>query len=105
MAARRRSNVSRPRQGYSVHPLDVWGNAREGYDVNDVYPSRGNVFIFDDATDEEIVRALKDEGFIDKFVRTKSVSIDGETGQELYISEARTGKPVYQLRTRYSLKS
>ena len=95
MAARRRN---RPLSVYTVHPLDVWGNAREGYDVNDVLPSQGNVFIFDDATDEEIVRALKEEDFIDKGIHTRSVSIDGERGYDLYIGEARTNKPVYELR-------
>ena len=97
MAARRQSR-NRLVSVYNVHPLDVWGNAREGYDVNDVLPSQGNVYIFDDATDEEIVRALKEEGFIDKGIRTKSVSIDGEVGYDLYIGDARNQKPAYELR-------
>ena len=100
MAARK--NRNRSITIYDVHGLDVWGNAREGFEVNDVYPSQGAVWIFNDATDQEIVRALKDEGFIDKLVRNKSVNIEGEMGinGELYISEARSGKPVYQLRSR-----
>ena len=97
MAARRRKRVSTL---YDVHGLDVWGNRREGYSVNDVYPSQGTVEIHDDATDEEIVRALKREGFIDKGIHTRSVSIDGERGYALYIGEARNYKPVYELRPR-----
>lgn len=95
MAARRKTRHSTI---YSVHGLDVWGNAREGFEVNDVYPSRGKVAIYDDATYSEVVQALKKEGFIDPKVRFKSVTVDGETGFTLYIGEARTGKPVYELR-------
>ena len=83
---------------YDVHGLDVWGNAREGFEVNDVYPSRGQVEIPEDASHEEIVRALKAEGFIDRNIHMSSVEIDGEPGYTLYIGEARTNKPVYELR-------
>ena len=96
--AARRSNKNRAATTYTVHGLDVWGNAREGFDVNDVYPSRGRVTIFDDATDAEVVQALKREGFISPRIRVASVAIDGESGYSLYINEARTGKPVYELR-------
>ena len=95
MAARRKI---RQLTTYAVHGLDVWGNAREGFDVNDVYPSRGRVSIPDDATDAEVIQALKREGFIDSKIRFKSVTVDGENGETLYIGESRTGKPVYELR-------
>ena len=93
--ARRKNRASTT---YTVHGLDVWGNAREGFDVNDVYPSRGRVTIPDDTTDAEVVQALKREGFIDSRIRFNSVSVDGESGYSLYIGESRTGKPVYELR-------
>ena len=96
MAARRKQK--RPSTVYEVHGLDVWGNTRDGFDVNDVYPSRGTVALYDDSTDAEIVQALKREHFIDQRIRFKSVTIDGEIGYVLSISEARTGKPVYELR-------
>lgn len=96
MAARRKR---RPFTVYTVHGLDVWGNAREGFEVNDVYPSQGTVTIYDDATTMEIVQSLKREGFIDPKIRFASVDVDGEPGYSLYIGEARTGKPVYELRS------
>ena len=95
MAARRKN---RSFTVYDVHGLDVWGNAREGFDVNDVYPSRGKVTIYDDATDKEVVQSLKREGFIDSNIRFSSVTVDGEAGDYLYIGEARTSRPVYELR-------
>lgn len=86
---------------YDVHGLDVWGNEEEGFQVNDVYPSRGTVEISDDANDQEVVRALKSEGFIDRNIRFKSAEVDWtERGYEIYINEARSGRPVYELRPR-----
>ena len=95
MAARRKSRAFTV---YNVHGLDVWGNAREGFWVNDVYPSQGKVTIYDGATDKEIVQSLKREGFIDPKIRFSSVRIDGEPGYDLYIEETRTGRGVYELR-------
>ncbi len=83
---------------YEVHPLDVWGNERDGYEMNDVWPSRGQIEVPEDASHDDIVRALKREGFIDRNIHMRSVGIDGEVGYELYIHEARTHKPVYELR-------
>lgn len=91
--------VKRKMHTYDVHGLDVWGNEREGFEVNDVYPSQGKVKIPEGASDDEIVRALKAEGFIDRNIRMASVEIEGEVGDFLYIGEAKTNKPVYELRT------
>lgn len=98
--------VQRPRRRdpqryvYDVHGLDVWGNAEDGYDVNDVYPSRGSVTLRDGMTDAQIVSSLRREGFIGSRVRTKRVRVDGDMGDALYIEDAKDGKPVYQLRVR-----
>ena len=94
-----RKNYKGEMHEYDVHPLDVWGNKREGYSVNDVYPSRGRISIpAVDATDDEIIAALKKEGFIDRNVRASSISIDGEAGYTLYIGHAPTAHPEYELR-------
>jgi hypothetical protein len=83
---------------YRVHPLDVWGNAKDGFQVNDVYPSRGEVQFPEDASHEEIVAALKKAGFIDRNIRHKSIRIDGEQGDTLYVEHESTGRPEYELR-------
>jgi len=79
---------------YNVHTLDVWGNAEDGYDVNDVYPSVGVVELSNDMTDNAIFMALKDadiaEGDIDK------AGIMGEHGYTLYISY--DNMPIFELR-------
>lgn len=85
---------------YTVHALDVWGNAEEGYDVNDVYPSQG-VLELDDALDfwspEYIIRAMTEQGFINPLpsFAVSEVEIDN---QDSWISLDYRGRPEFQLR-------
>lgn len=93
-----RRNYTGATYTYNVHPLDVWGNKREGFEVNDVYPSRGSITIPVDATDDEIIAALKKEGFIDCNIRASSIGIDGELEYTLYVEYKPTAHPEYELR-------
>jgi len=89
---------------YDVHSLDVWGNRKDGYQVNDVLPSAGTVFIPENATDKEVVAALKEGGFIKKNLRASSVDVEGEPlGPEsrvdtFYVNHKPTSRPEYELR-------
>jgi hypothetical protein len=98
----RKKNVRKGYKGemheYEVHPLDVWGNKKEGFSVNDVYPSRGRISIPEDATNDEIIAALKKEGFINRNIRASSIGIDGEPGYTLYVEYKPTAHPEYELR-------
>lgn len=76
----------------------MWGNERDGFEVNDVYPSRGSITIPVDATDDEIITALKKEGFIGRNIRASSIEIDGELEYTLYVNYAPTSHPEYELR-------
>jgi hypothetical protein len=49
---------------YEVCSLDVWDNAEEGYDVNDVFKI-GTIDLGEDVSDLEILTALVDAGFLD----------------------------------------
>jgi hypothetical protein len=100
IASKLRGKVKSEMVVLDVHPLDVWGNARDGYEVNDVYHSRGSIEIPIDASHNEIVTAMKREGFIDRNIHMKSVEIDGEPEYGLNIADKK-GKPVYQLRSRH----
>jgi hypothetical protein len=82
---------------YDVHDLDVWGNEEEGFEINDVYPSRGKIEIPTDAKDADIVRMLKDEGFLKDTVKFSDVEIEGDE-YELYIRDSKTSEPVFELR-------
>lgn len=82
---------------YTVHALDVWGNAEDGYEVNDVYPSRGTIELPADATDAQIVAALQAAHFASRAdIDLSLVEIDGEPGYTLYLSY--DGRPEFELR-------
>jgi len=76
---------------FRVYALDVWGNARDGYDVNEEHDTgrvlevryRGE-FVPDDA----LIRALRRDGWLDKGVRSSSVEID-DAWPDLTIMDAR----------------
>lgn len=82
---------------YQLINLDVWGNARDGFEVNDRYATSTYVSIPEDSSDAEIVKILKDEGIIKKGIRTASVEIDGDFEYSLYINEKKTGRPGFEL--------
>lgn len=82
---------------YNVHGLDVWGNEEDGFDVNDVYPSRGKVEIPFGAKHADIVRVLKEDGYIDGDVKPSDVEIDGDEYM-FEVNAKSNGRPVYQLR-------
>ena len=48
---------------YAVCSLDVWGNAAEGYDVNDSH-NIGTIELDPQITDSALVQALIDQGFL-----------------------------------------
>lgn len=73
---------------YKLYTYDVWGNARDGFQVNDVYPQSGIYTIRDDATDYQINRKVSGRG----------ITWDGEPGYTLYAENKRNGKPVGELR-------
>lgn len=81
-------------QRWSVHPLDVWGNYRDGFEVNDVGPSCGVFEIESDAADTVFITRLKRQ-FLRPQVKTSKITIDwGEC--TCYVDYC--GKPVLELR-------
>lgn len=71
---------------YTWHRYDVWGNAEDGYEVNDIYPGTP-VTLSDTPSDEEIADTL-DLGC--------TIDIDF-TEDIIFVNEAATGKPIGQL--------
>jgi hypothetical protein len=82
-----------------VFSLDVWGNERDGWDVNDRSECmRSEVEDnFFELEDKLIIRWLKDQELIGKRIHNKSVSIDGDGESYLYIDDARNNRPEYQI--------
>ena len=62
-----------------VDYFDVWGNPKDGYEVNDARVVREKIEIADDATDKQIVNMLNDiDYFICNDLRVLKVEDEGE---------------------------
>jgi hypothetical protein len=75
---------------YQLLGYDVWGNAKHGYEVNNMY-NLGEFEINDDMTDTEIVHHIG---------CNKQVEIDNCISDEttIYFKMKKSGKPLCELR-------
>jgi hypothetical protein len=80
---------------WKLYSLDVWGNAKEGYEVNDRY-HLDNLELSDNATEKELVKILKSMDYLKKTVKMKQLKIDWDEDYTT-IDSAKTGKPLFQL--------
>ena len=77
--------------------LDVWGNARDGYEVNNLREHSIIDFSGDDWPDDSaILAALKRIGYIKKTVRRNSVRFDEGCVDMVGITD-RNGRPICRL--------
>lgn len=98
---------------YEVLSCDVWGNALEGYDLNDLHKV-GTIEVPEDPTEADIFHALRLD-FLSPRVRRSSITIEDPScdGHLYEVNDARTprlykrspervaegwGRPLYQLR-------
>lgn len=80
---------------FNVWALDVWGNKRDGFEVND--RSRVGVIMLPlDASTREILTALGKAGYLKQRIRTTSVTIDGDE-LNMHLGACRSGEPLLQL--------
>lgn len=80
---------------YKVYSLDVWGNAHDGFEVNNRQRC-GSIYIPDSLDDKDIIRALKNLNLLNKKCRFASFRIDGDS-HSLMVDAARNNEPIYQL--------
>ena len=83
---------------YQYISYDVWGNEKEGFWVNAAYTTNDYVEIPDGASNDDIRKILKREGWVKKGVRNDRVGIEGEEGYSLYITDLKRGHPEFELR-------
>ncbi len=82
---------------YRLYTYDVWGNAEDGYDVNDVSRSSITVQFNKEPSDDEVILALKAAGYIKASYPNEGISIEGDA-ETIYISDAEDGRPDCELR-------
>jgi hypothetical protein len=82
---------------YKVYTYDLWGNERDGFEVNDVYGTDLIAEINEDMTDKQIIQELKGIGLLKKTCKDSEFHIYGDFNYELYI-EYPEFKPLCELR-------
>ncbi len=77
---------------YTVWLLDVLGNIKDGFEVND-RSKLGSILVPEDCPDKTILKALKARDWLHNFSRFKSFSID----DSLHVNWKNTNEPMFQL--------
>jgi hypothetical protein len=78
---------------YRFCTYDVWGNARDGYEVNDTYRTSMTVTLPSDATDAEVIKGINAAKILSKRATPKNIRIDGDE-DTIYIERAKDGYPI-----------
>jgi hypothetical protein len=85
---------------HQILTLDVWGNARDGWEINNMYPYGESVDLSDDMTDAQILRATS-IAMGGGSAAGLEVEADMAIGDgDIYICVKKNGKPVVALRPR-----
>ena len=93
---------------YKVWTYDVWGNANDGYDVND-RSSAGKVIIrckrkvFNEGTAHEFTSYDPTNLQLSRAVGGRGLSWDGESDSTLYAEQKSDGRPECELEFCYFL--
>lgn len=88
---------------YRYYSYDVWGNAENGYDVNDVFRTSETVEIPDGLTDEQLYAHLQSTGFAKQGDASLFSTDDGGAGDGSIIYLEYEGKPEGELRLENSV--
>ena len=89
---------------FKVYSLDVWGNDKDGYTVNDCMDTGITVAVSDDSMcyygifDDSVIHALKRAKLIKKSARYNRFDIEGDIEFTIYINDAKDLYPLYELR-------
>ena len=71
---------------YKIITLDVWGNARDGYDVNDLYHTGRTVMLPEHPTRDAIIACLRDADEIRLAgIQRKFFEVEGDSDYTLEI--------------------
>ena len=80
----------------TINTYDVWGNAEDGYDVNDVFKYGNYVFNGDRTKDADILEYLNDV-FFAKSHKLSDIEINDNSYNILYINSAIDGQPICEI--------
>jgi hypothetical protein len=83
-----------------VNYFDVWGNSKDGFEVNNLAVVENEVYISDDSTNKEIVQFLKSIGYFKKTVRMNMLDIYND-GELIEFFQKKDGMPIGRLEVEY----
>lgn len=82
-----------------INYFDVWGNEKDGYEINDQCVEAENLYIDNNATDKQILGLLKTIDFL-KTDDMRRVRIE-DLGEDMEIYACKNRYPLGMLRRRY----
>ncbi len=88
------ARASSSKRSWKIWTYDVWGNEKDGYEVNDRFP-HGVVDLPENPTDAEIGKMLNRE-FFSKPQRVNTLAFDGDD-MVIYVNRKRDGFPILEL--------
>lgn len=83
-------------QTWTLWSLDVLGNDDDGYEVNDRCCLDRAFELPEDATDAQIVNALRENHYLSGWVKTSHIEIGGDD-LVIDVDWAKTGRPLFTL--------
>lgn len=84
-----------------INYFDVWGNNKDGYDVNDLCVQESGLFIADDATSKDIANFLVRIGFLNTSDLRRIRIIDNCDGM-IEIEAVKDNYPIGRLQAIYN---
>lgn len=85
---------------FEIIELDVWGNKRDGFHINNLFATGVYITLPENWTDRQLVLALKRADAIKRNVRHTSVGIIDAGDDLICIEDVRDGRPCLQLHAR-----
>lgn len=82
-----------------INYFDVWGNKKDGYEVNNQCIEKDDIVIADDATPKEICEYLVKIGMLKTSDMRRLEVIDW--GNLIEINERKSGRPLFGLHVNY----
>ena len=89
---------------YEIYRYDVWGNARDGWEVNDVWRTHAKIHVickrkrYNVGTPQEFSTYAPTDRQLNRALGARGLLWDGETEHTLFAARKRDGKPVGELR-------
>lgn len=82
-----------------INYFDVWGNAKDGWEINNQCVEFDDLYITDDCSKKEILDYLKNNGYLTTSDMRRLEVVD--YGEVIEINERKGGKPLYGLQIVY----